>query len=104
MLLVAAVLVNGCAAHRQLTVYDNERVQLHLKAPGARSVQIAASYNAFALQSAQRDSQGNWVVSVPGQQEFHYFFLVDGNVHLPACELTEQDDFGRSNCIFSPQP
>jgi hypothetical protein len=34
--------------------------------------------------------------------QFSYFYLVDGEVFLPECTLTESDDFGSRNCVYAP--
>jgi hypothetical protein len=35
-------------------------------------------------------------------QEFSYFYVVDGTLYLPSCNYMEYDDFGNKNCIYQP--
>ncbi len=102
-LLLAMVMgLTGCVSHAQRIEKDS--VLLYLKAPEARSVQAAASFNAFDLQDAERDRYGYWFVRMPNDRPFSYFFLVDGEPYVPDCQLKELDDFGQANCVFSPRP
>ncbi len=43
-----------------------------------------------------------WRVTLPGEYEFTYFYMIDGKPFLPPCRFTEKDDFGSENCIFVP--
>ena len=95
------LMVSGCAGHFYRLQPDT--VVLYLKAPSARTVEIAASCDHFARQSAVRGSRGLWTVSMPKDTSFRYFYLVDGDYFLPACDFKEDDDFGQSNCIFEPE-
>ena len=46
---------------------------------------------------------GSWQISVPGNESFRYFYMIDGKKFLPDCLLRENDDFGGENCIYSPE-
>ena len=98
--LLTVVTIAGCAVHFQRP--EANAVLFYLKTPKAQSVQIAASYNGFALQSAQRQDSRTWIARLPKGIPFSYFYIVDGETYVPPCELMEQDDFGQANCIFSP--
>lgn len=98
--LMAIVTTTGCAVHFQRPEPDG--VVFYLKAPEAQSVQIAASYNGFAVQPAQRRNATTWIARLPQGISFSYFYLVDGKTYIPPCKMMEQDDFGQANCIFSP--
>jgi hypothetical protein len=43
-----------------------------------------------------------WINRVPSGREFRYFYSVDGKILVPECALTEKDDFGSENCLYSP--
>jgi uncharacterized protein (UPF0333 family) len=82
---------------------DSNQIILYLKAPNAQNVQIAASYNSYALQPAERLDSNLWIVKLPKGITFSYFYLVDNQIVVPPCEMMEEDDFGQNNCIFSPK-
>ena len=91
----------GCAAthyHER----QSEGVAFYLKAPGAEKVVFASSLDAYSLHQASRLNGSRWVVTVEPNSEFRYFYIVDGAVFLPKCELYEKDDFGSYNCLYVP--
>ena len=94
------ILISGCTgrSHR----VEEHKVTFKLDLPAARQVDFAYSLDGFRLQSVQQKQDGTWEISVPADIEFKYFFMVDGAVHLPGCEIREADDFGYENCIFEP--
>lgn len=93
------LLATGCATHYYRVQGDN--LALYLKAPGAKKVTFACSLDDFDPHDA-RNIDGRWTVSVSGTDPFRYFYLLDGELFLPPCELKENDDFGSRNCIFNP--
>jgi hypothetical protein len=90
----------GCSAHYH-TLSDG-RVDFYLTAPAAQSVSLVVLGDAFKQVSAARNPLGTWKVSLLAENEFKYFYLVDGKIYLPECPLRERDDFGSNNCIYSP--
>ena len=91
----------GCAAahyHER----DSERVTLFLRAPGAEKVEFASSLDAYERHRADKLRRSLWAVSVAADSEFRYFYIVDGRVVTPECELYEKDDFGSRNCVYVP--
>lgn len=88
----------GCTGH----YYRNEAdtVRIYLKAPQARQVEMMASFNGFAPLHAERTMCGDWMVAVPNDSSFTYFYRIDGQVSIPDCNIREQDDFGQFNCLF----
>lgn len=90
----------GCTHHTVLA--DKGTVTLSLKAPGAKSVQFASSLDGYALHDARQDDASDWVMLLPSDTQFSYFYLVDGKVFLPECSFAEPDDFGSHNCIYVP--
>jgi hypothetical protein len=102
LLLGLAVGLLGCATH-----YHRQRgreAEFYLRAPGARQVALVTSLDDFTPHPARRVSAAAWHVALPADRPFRYFYLVDGEPFLPDCAETEADDFGGSNCIFSPSP
>ena len=100
LVLTVVTTITGCAVHFQRP--ESDAVYFYLRSPQAHKVQIAASYNGFALQSAQRLDSGTWVAKLPQNISFSYFYIVDGQPYFPPCDLTENDDFGQANCIYAP--
>jgi len=91
----------GCAAthyHER----QSERVTFYLRAPGAKKVEFVSSLDAYNPHRASKLSGSRWAVAVATHAEFRYFYIVDGAVYLPECELYEKDDFGSRNCVFVP--
>jgi hypothetical protein len=100
-LTVVALCLAGCAA----THYQERepgRVTLYLTAPGAEKVEFVSSLDAFNPHRASRLEGSSWAVTVATNSEFRYFYIVDGAVYLPECELYEKDDFGSRNCVYVP--
>jgi hypothetical protein len=102
ILLIFTLACTGCATHYQRD--EPEAILFYLRAPKAGHVQIAASYNDYALQPAKRLSSKLWITRMPRGIDFSYFYLVDGKFFVPDCPLMEKDDFGQANCLFSPMP
>ena len=103
-LLVVAIfgLAGGCAPRHTVMIVD-QSVTLVLQAPDASVVQFASSIDRFKLHPVTKDAQGNWAVAGLGNQEFQYFYLVDGQVLLPDCRYRQADDFGAANCRYLPK-
>jgi len=100
-LTVVALCLGGCAAthyHER----QSERVTFYLRAPGAEKVEFVSSLDAYDPHRASRLKGSRWAVTVVPNSEFRYFYIVDGSVYLPECELYEKDDFGSRNCVFVP--
>ena len=100
-LTVVALCLAGCAAthyHER----QSERVTFYLRAPGAEKVEFVSSLDAYDPHRASRLKGSRWAVTVVPNSEFRYFYIVDGRVYLPECELYEKDDFGSRNCVYVP--
>jgi hypothetical protein len=100
-LTVVVLCLAGCAA----THYHKRqpgRVTFYLRAPGAEKVEFVSSLDAYNPHRASRLKGSRWAVTVAANSEFRYFYIVDGRVYLPECELYENDDFGSRNCIYVP--
>jgi hypothetical protein len=80
----------------------NGMVSIYLKEADADKVSFASSLDGYKLHEADKINDDTWVVRVPSSKEFKYFYIVDGDVYVPACRITEKDDFGSENCIYVP--
>jgi len=81
---------------------QSERVTFYLKAPGVQKVEFLSSLDAYNPHRASKLSGSRWAVTVVPHSEFRYFYILDGRVYLPECELYEKDDFGSLNCVYVP--
>lgn len=80
-----------------------DTVIFYLEMPDARLVCFAHSLDGYKLHRIQSSNRGRWEIAMTAESEFSYFYVVDGNVFVPACEFGEADDFGSKNCIFVPE-
>jgi hypothetical protein len=80
----------------------NNVLTLYLKVPAARQVEFVSSLDDYQTRNTRKTDADTWVVEVPADVEFKYFYRVDGRVFLPSCRLKEKDDFGLGNCIYTP--
>lgn len=94
-------LISGCASHYY--TIENKVVYVYLKAPQAGEVSYATSADGFQLHPITPDVGGKVYFQASAQSEFKYFYMVDGEVYLPACKYKETDDFGGENCIYMPE-
>ena len=95
-----SLILAGCAHHCVLVEADT--VALSLTIPHAREVLFASSLDGYELHPARQKDNSVWVIQLPADRQFGYFYVVDGNVYIPDCSLTEHDDFGSRNCVFAP--
>lgn len=101
MMVIGLIAVTtGCATHYQ-QVRDGA-IFLYLNKPDAEQVLFACSLDGFKPQTAVNED-GRWVVSRPSVAPFRYFYVLDGQVYIPNCQMKENDDFGSENCLFDPQ-
>jgi len=99
--MVVTFCLAGCAAthyHER----QSDRITFYLRAPGAAKVEFVSSLDTYNPKRASRLSGSRWAVTVATNSEFRYFYIVDGAVYLPECELYEKDDFGSRNCVYVP--
>ncbi|MBU0947044.1 MAG: glycogen-binding domain-containing protein [Proteobacteria bacterium] len=66
----------------------------------AKDVSFAFSADHFRPHPATKGPENVWQVTVPLNNEFSYFYIVDGEVTLPDCPNTVLDDFGTKNCFY----
>lgn len=96
----ASLLLAGCAHHSALV--EGDTVTLSLTIPHAREVLFASSLDGYELHPVLKTGNSAWVIQLPADRQFSYFYVVDGNVYIPDCSLTEHDDFGSRDCVFAP--
>lgn len=94
------LMISGCVG--RFYRVEDDQVTFYLDLPDAQQVYFAYSLDEFRLRKLKKRQAGMWEITVPTDIEFRYFFMVDGAVHLPRCNLRETDDFGSENCIFEP--
>jgi hypothetical protein len=100
ILLLLMMGLAGCSAHFYRV--QGNLVRIYLKKPKAETVSFAYSKDGFQLHEAQKINKKTWMVVVPADGEFSYFYIVDGKGFQAPCNYTEKDDFGSENCIFIP--
>lgn len=91
----------GCSKHYYRL--DHDTLHLYLKASEAQSVEFASSLDKFRLHKAAKIDSSTWLISMPANREFKYFYTVDQTITIPSCPYKEKDDFGFENCIFLPE-
>ena len=99
LLLGLILLTTGCATH-YYTV-NGKQLALVLDKSDARQVMVACSLDGFEPRQAVKEN-GLWVVSLPSNESFRYYYVLDGELYVPPCKMKEYDDFGSENCIFDP--
>lgn len=97
--LLALCCLSGCSKKHFYTVND-DTISLYYQNEDAEEVQFASSIDRFVVHPALEADDSLWEISVPLQEEFAYFYIVDGTVTLPECSLTQLDDFGSKNCLY----
>lgn len=100
-IILLAGLFQGCAPQHYVTIQANT-VNLYLQAPQAENVQFASSADQYTLRKATKNQDGAWLINGLVNQEFQYFYLVDGQLFIPDCRFKQNDDFGTTNCRYLP--
>jgi hypothetical protein len=93
--------VAGCAP-RHFISKQASGVTFSLDVPEATEVLFASSLDQFRLHPTKKNHGGAWVTDNYANRELHYFYIVDGSVYIPDCSYRENDDFGKTNCIYQP--
>ncbi len=94
--------LTGCGA-RHYYIINSGLVEIYLRGVEATQVFFVCSADGYQRHEAKRIDDQTWEIRVPADKEFKYFYIVDGVVYVPACRMTEADDFGAINCIYDPQ-
>jgi hypothetical protein len=99
-ILLTVWVLGGCATPYQKIKGD--QVYLYLKNPSGQTVFFASSLDGFQHHPFTRQTQSSWYISLPADEEFTYFYILDNQPFIPDCPYKEKDDFGFENCIFTP--
>ena len=98
---VLILVLSACSRH--FARHDDGLVRVTIFKPKATAVEFACSLDGYQYHPTTPQWPFRWQAVVPAaQQEFKYFFLVDGEIYLPSCWFKENDDFGSQICIFVP--
>ena len=89
--------LGGCSTH--FYKVEGNEVAIYLKNPDGAKAMFMCSLDGYAAHNLKKE-KGAWVVNVPTDKSFRYFYMVDGEQFIPPCPLKEKDDFGSENCIF----
>ena len=100
-LAIILLVFSGCGSGHYYRVEEGT-VSIYLNGSEATLVYFASSLDGYELHKADRIDDDTWEIRVPSDNEFKYFYIVDGVVYVPPCRMTEKDDFGSENCIFVP--
>ena len=99
-MILALGILGGCATHSQKIKGD--QVYLYLKDTRSQTAFFASSLDGFQRHPLIRHTQKTWAVNLSAEQEFTYFYILDGQPFIPDCPYKEKDDYGSENCIFVP--
>ena len=80
----------------------NRELHVYLKNKEAEKVFILCSLDEYTPRQATYTGSGTWEAVLPNDTEFKYFYMVDGKVFVPECDMKEEDDFGSENCVYVP--
>ncbi len=100
-LLLCTAALSGCASKHYIEQQAGTLL-FSLRLPEATRVQFSSSLDNYVLHDSRRNSSGDWQITVPTGEEMKYFYIVDGAVFIPECQLLETDDFGSKNCLYRP--
>lgn len=98
--MLTAWALTACATHPQKLGRDG--VTLYLDVSSAGHVAFVCSLDQFRIRPMEKIGNDIWSIRVPADQYFSYYYIVDGELHIPDCSLKETDDFGSENCIYEP--
>lgn len=99
-MLLAVWALGGCATPFQKI--KGGQVYLCLRDTRAQTAFFASSLDGFQRHPLTGQNKDAWCITLPADQEFTYFYILDNQPFIPDCPYKEKDDFGFENCIFSP--
>lgn len=94
------ILFTTACSPKHYTLARGNTLSLYFRQAKANKVIFASSIDQYQYHPATIAQDGVWEVTVPIQNEFAYFYIVDDVVTLPDCQQTVKDDFGSRNCLF----
>ena len=95
------LILAGCGGGHY-TKSEGNILRMFLSLNDAKEVYFASSLDGFELHKANKTNDKTWEIRILANSEFKYFYVVDGSVYVPACRMTEEDDFGSENCVYVP--
>nr|WP_320013059.1 hypothetical protein [uncultured Desulfobulbus sp.] len=101
MFIFLFLLIAGCTPKHTVVVEKNT-VIITVHMHQVDEVAFASSLDQYRRHLAQQGTHGQWSIGGLPNQEFKYFFIVDGSVMIPECRYTVQDDFGSMSCRHLP--
>jgi hypothetical protein len=96
---LSMTLLPGCGPSHYTIKQDNS-VSFYLKHAEAEKVIFACSIDRYQYHTATPVGAGLWKITILPPPEFAYFYIVDGVVTVPDCELAIDDDFGSRSCLY----
>ncbi len=97
--LFVVISVISCAQSHYVEL-NGDSLALFYSDSSAQMVLFASSLDNFKYHPARRSGDDGWRVQVSHNDEFEYFYIVDGVVTIPDCKNTVMDDFGSKNCLY----
>lgn len=102
ILVVCLIALTACSPYHY-TQINGDTISLYFTQKNANEVLFASSIDQFKTHPANKLEGDTWEVVINYEREFEYFYIVDGTVVLPDCQLTIDDDFGSKNCLFASE-
>lgn len=91
------LLTAGCAAVEFKT--EDSVMKGYFRVKDANSVAFYSSADGYTRNMAVKDGK-RWTVTIPRTDEFTFYLETDGEIYVPECEMTQQDDFGGTVCVY----
>lgn len=103
-LLISLLFFPGCSLKYLGPHAEDGGVRFSIKAPGAKKVAIAGSFNQWDAGSnilSGPDDEGIWTIVLPlAEGRYEYLFLIDGTKWVLDPEVPFEDDgFGGKNSV-----
>ena len=100
LLIAIGHILSGCSTY--FYKVSGKNVTIYLRDSDIKKPMFACSLDGYKTRKIKQE-KGVWVVTLPANTSFSYFYMVDGKPFLPSCPMKEYDDFGSENCIFEPE-
>lgn len=100
LLFAIVTMFGGCSTH--FYKVNKNDVTIYLRNSDSDTPLFLCSLDGYTAQKMKLE-KGLWMVTLPANSPFRYFYLVNGEPFLPACTMREHDDFGSENCVFEPE-
>ena len=101
LLIMEFLIIAGCTSTHYVRI-RSEKAYLYLEYENATTVLFLSSLDGYRLHRASKVNDATWVITVPSDRVFRYFYIIDGVVYIPDSKWKECDDFGSVNSLFVP--